>query len=323
MAQVNIICQGYNGAYAHLNGLHYIDVTHRKFLAATLTIGFQRFHNVLQAGPRLWLHRVGQGLSALSYLTDEFGDLRLAPDHHSLDGSEKSGMSYWHGMVFAKLATAEILGIRWLLHADAMEKSGRLHRNPPANPANKKSKKRADMAGQDDQMRWHVVEAKGFSRGLPPNAVQNAKDQAGVVSSIDNTVPETTSASVACLWKSPIEIVLDDPPPSGGEQWSIKNDDFWSSYYEGLADYIRRAKKPKTHAKHPGFVFASLSPLLGIIPRSQRPPNWATPMIGLPEVLLKDVTLAPKIIPRLLANGVLDNVAEDGVALVGSVGDFN
>lgn len=316
MATVNVICQGYKGAYQHLNGVHQINVTRRKFLLATLTLGFQRFGNFAQAGPRLLLHRFGIGLSAISYFSDEFGDLRLSPDHQSLDGSEKGGMSYWQGMVFAKLAAAEVLGIRWLQHADAMEKEGRLHRMQNAFPGSSKKNRRADMAGRDDQLRWHVVEAKGFSRNLPPNAIQNAKDQAGVVSLIDNTVPETTSAAVSCLWKSPIEIVLDDPAPSEEEEWLIGEAGFWRSYYGGLVNYMR-SSGTTSDSNHPGFVFASLPPFLGVDEADGKALK-----IGLPEVLLMDVTSAPKIVSRLLENSELDHVAEDGIALLGRVDDF-
>lgn len=323
MARVNVICRNYQGAHQGLNRRHQIEITPWKFFAATMTLGFQRFRNFVQAGPRLWFHRMGQGLSGISYLTTENGGLSLAANHGDLDGSEKGGMSYWQGMAFAKLAAAEVLGVRWLQHADAMEKRGQLQRNPTANPANAQSRKRADMVGQDDQGQWHVVEAKGFSSHPGLQAFRDAKIQAGMVGLIDNNVPVTSSACVACLWKKPIEIVLDDPPPFGKERWSLGSDGFWECYYGGLVDYIRDAKKMLAFDEYPGFTFASLTPLLGIIHRSKRPPNWETPMIGLPAALLNDVSLAPKIVPRLFANGALDNVAEDGVALVGSLGDFN
>lgn len=289
------------------------------YLAATLTLGFQRFSSVVQAGPRLWLHRLGQGLSGIAYLSNKGGFLCLSQDHRALDGSEKTGMSYWQGMVFAKLAVAEVLRIRWLQHADAMESLGRLDRNTGQG-----KNSRADMVGQDDNKRWHVVEAKGFSRTLPPGAIQNAKDQAGIVGTIDNEPPTTTSASIACLWKSPIEIVLDDPPPIKNEKWHLNRDDYWSSYYGGIANYIRSAKNPQSHPDLPGFSFASLSPLLGIVPKSRRSTQWEMPMVGLPDVLLRNVSMAPKILPDLMnsSSNHFDRVLQDGVALVGTVDDF-
>ena len=325
MSRVLIQCKRYAGAYQQLNRWHEMDVTPWRFIAASLTLGFQRFPEVLQAGPRLWLHRLGLGFSGAAYLADVYGQLCLTGDHANLDASEKGAMSYWQGMVLAKLAAAEILGIRWLQHADAMEKRGvliRTQRPLPRGRRNPRADKRADMAGQDDTGGWHIIEAKGFSShpGLP--AFEKAKTQAGMVASINQTVPLTTTGCVASLWKTPIEIVMDDPPPVGNEFWSIPHLAFWQDYYGGLADYIRGSKRLKTSTDQPGFTFASLSPLLGLLPLKDRQKDWQAPMIGLPDDILADPTKAPKLLPRLFAQGPLDRVAEDGVALVGTIGGW-
>ncbi|MCB1093429.1 MAG: hypothetical protein KDL87_17960, partial [Verrucomicrobiae bacterium] len=163
MPRVNVNCKGFEGAYDHLNGEHSVEVPYWKFLAASLTVGFQRFGDLVSGGRHLFQHRFGLGLAGMAYLADENGSLRLDGSHAALDGSEKGAVSYWQGMVLAKIVAAEILGVRWLQHADAMERRGDLIRRPARQPRRrahkakgKKRGKRADMVGKDDQDGWHV-----------------------------------------------------------------------------------------------------------------------------------------------------------------------
>src|SRR5580658_10581946 len=101
-----------------------MDVTRLAFLRASITLGFQRFGDVLFAGPRLWTHRFGLGLSGFAYLENRSGNLCRVAEHRVLDASEKAAMSYWQGMVFAKLVAENKLSIPWLAHVDDMIRKG-------------------------------------------------------------------------------------------------------------------------------------------------------------------------------------------------------
>jgi hypothetical protein len=331
MPRVIVICKGYKGAYESLNGSHTVDVPHWKFFAASLTVGFQRFTDITSGGWRLFSHRLGLGFAGIAYLADEDGNLRLDGSHGFLDGSEKGAVSYWQGMVFAKIVAAEVLGVRWLQHADAMEKRGdlvRLQSTIPKNTSGKlrggKRGKRADMAGKDDQNAWHVVEAKGYSSHPGKKAFSDAKDQAGRVESIESAPPMTTSACISCLWQSPIEVILDDPPSGALEKWSIPDEVFWSSYYGPIAEHIRSSDYKQTDKRFPGFVFAPIyevfreeifiAPLFDL---------GNLPSIGLPKALIDDPSSALRIVPGLFQNGDPYRIASDGIALRGDLGAFD
>jgi hypothetical protein len=330
MPKVSVICKGYGGTYAHLNGSHSVDVPHWKFIAASLTVGFQRFVDIASSGWRLHFHRLGFGMAGIAYLAEENGNLRLHESHGVLDGSEKGVVSYWQGMVFAKIIVAEVLGVRWLQHADAMEKRGDLVRRQTANSKRtsgksrgKKRGKRADMAGKDDQNDWHVVEAKGYSSHPGNNAFNDAKDQAGMVEIIENSPPKTTSACISCLWKSPIEIILDDPLIEGLEEWTIPDNEFWNSYYGSIADHIRSSEFSETDERFPGFEFA---PILGGVLEEIFPSRFFAirkfPSIGLPKALIDDPSSALKVIPALFQNQNPYRIANDGIAIRGNLGAF-
>lgn len=327
MPKISVICKGFRGVYEHLNKTHDVEVPYWKFIVASLTVGFQRFGDLTSGGRRLLQHRLGLGMASIAYLGDENGSLRLDGSHVALDGSEKGTVSYWQGMVLAKIVAAEILGVRWLQHADAMERRGDLIRRPAKQPRRtakgKKRGKRADMAGKDDQNGWHVFEAKGFSSHPGKKAFRDAKDQAGMVKTIENDTPMTTSACISCLWKSPIEVIVDDPPVSGFEDWTIPNEGFWNSYYGAIADHIRKSEFVEEDEGYPGFVFAPVVeafrdeifhlPLFDV---------RKIPSIGLPKTLLDDPSRAPKVIPELFESGDRYHIANDGVAVRGNLGEF-
>lgn len=331
MPRVSVICKGYKGAYSNLNGAYFVDVPYWKFLAASLTVGLQRFGDLVSGGRCLLQHRLGLGLAGIAYLANESGTLRLDESHAALDGSEKGAVSYWQGMVLAKIVAGEILGVRWLQHADAMERRGdlirrsvRQPRKSDRKPKRKKRGKRADMVGKDDQNGWHVFEAKGFSNHPGNKAFQDAKNQAGMVKTIENDTPKTTSACISCLWKTPIEIILDDPIVSGPEDWTIPNEGFWNSYYGPIAEHIRTSEFIQEDGRTPDFVFAPVVEML----RDEillSPPFDVRkiPSIGLPKLLLDDPSQAPKVISDLFQRGGLYRVANDGVALRGNLGEFS
>ena len=75
---------------------------------------------------------------------------------------------------------------------------------------------------------------------------------------------------------------------------------------------------------HPGYRFASLSPLLGILPMSGRRDRWKRPMIGLPEEIIRDVNQAGIVLPRLFAAGRLpEEAGADGITFLGGPMDWD
>ena len=208
MAEIKLITKRFRGAYKSLNKTEMLTITRRAFLRASLTLGFQRFGDFWHSGWRSWTHRLGTGLSGLAYLESSSANLHLSPDYGRLDGSEKSAMSYWQGMIFAKLVAEQKLSVRWLAHVDDMRSKGLLTTTASTN-------ERGDFVGHTLAGDWHVVEAKGRSTHLEKGLVKKAKRQAALVKTINGVAPHTHSACVSCLWKNPIVVLFDDPPGGG------------------------------------------------------------------------------------------------------------
>jgi hypothetical protein len=320
VSNISIQTTGFTGAYAALNGSSLVDVTRLAFLRASLTLGFQRFGDVMSAGWRLWSHRLGLGFSGLAYLEDRTGNLCRVAEHSALDSSEKGAMSYWHGMVFAKLVAEHTLQIPWLAHVDDMIRKGVLTATPG-------TKERGDLAGRTLAGDWHVIEAKGRSSRIEKDLIQDAKHQAALITLVSGRTPRTHSACVTCLWTDPIKVILDDPPPKEGddtESWSFTDAEFLNYYYRNMAAYIQSYGSQTGQDTLLGYVTAPLFPYFleerEFFPFMPRDLFRRAPLrIGLPAEILESPTQAAVFLANRDSNPS-PYIGLDGVALLGVQG---
>ncbi len=320
MANVRVTCQNFAGPFAATNGVRTRDISQRAVLRAVVTVGAQRFRDVLSPGWRHLLHRFGMGLSAVSFLRQTPAGLCLSDTYGSLDGSEKGAATYWYGMALAKIVAETELGIPWLAHVDQMRVSGALTITSGSN-------ERGDLVGRDGQARWHVVEAKGRSSPFPGSLVANAKSQSARVTKIDGHSPATTSACIASLFTQPISVLLDDPPPqddANGEQWEIEDDLFFKEYYRGITQLLRAFGQYRERTVGgAALVVAPLYPFFWNYFPVPRPPPFDGR--GLELGLLKTIFETPERASdavKKLARDDEDKVAGDGIAILGPIPEW-
>lgn len=318
MAKVTVECRNFTGTHAALNGVSPSYISRCAILRATITVGAQRFSDVFSCGYGRLLHRLGVGLSALSLLEERSEGLCSAPAYDALDLSEKGAVTYWYGMVFAKLVAESKLGVRWLAHVDRMLESGAL-------TIASASKERPDLAGRGMNKQWHVLEAKGRTGPYAPSLVSGAKGQAARVIAINGLPPATTSACIASLFTRPIYVLLDDPKSDtshSGEKWTIEDDGFFRQYYRKFIEYFREFSAAREEAKH-AAVFR-IAPLLPFCRDFVRLPSVPQFLEGLEIGLLKSICDAPEramdAVRELPHND--DRIGSDGIALFGSIPDW-
>jgi len=230
----------------------------------------------------LW--RIGMVRSAVQ-LSD--GHWKQTAEYQRLDGSEKSAVSYFLGMVQATIVAQELLGTPYLVHVDAALKA--IHK--PSH------RKRPDLVGYclrpttqalATQGRL-LVEAKGRSGAYDPKAVGSARKQLG------KTTPSTPSNPAMALLGSPANRLLvaseayfdvsgkskraigqgfwcsylEDPPsPETGNQ-DLSDDDFCSLidfvHYLPVISAVRQLKELRLDVtEHNGWVRAAL-PGAGVV----------------------------------------------------------
>ncbi len=315
MGKISVSVEGFTGDYAGLNGVREMKVSRRAILGASLTLGFQNFGDLMSAPGRQWLHRILQGCSSLNCLSKTGRGWSGHEFRDSLDGSEKSQLSYWQGMIFAKLVAANVLSVPWLANVDDLVSSGTV-------VTDDETEERGDLVGRCHQNRWHVVEAKGRSNPYSADLIEKAKQQARRIATVSGEAPVTHSACVASLWKDPIEVILADPPPDGDESLDFQDGQFWKNYYAGITSYIQEFSEITKFTKpFVGYTFASLAPILRELPEETIGVLQPLPTeIGIDTRILENPSMAPKIIGMSKEDG--PQATGDGLLLVGPFGNL-
>ena len=233
MSNISLEITKFRGNYAHLNQPYtHLEVSKLEMMLASITLGFRSWSEPDILSWRSLIHRFGLGLSSISYLEEDEELWRRHSSYAHLDGSEKGAMSYWQGMIFAKVIAEKKLDIPWLIHADSLTKSGQLIRAT-------KSKK-GDFMGRDINQKWHSIEAKGRSNSVEKGLIKHAKKQAKSIKKTSPIQATTASVCLSSILKSGIKIRLIDPPID--QNSNSESPDYRiivEKYYEGSFSYLK------------------------------------------------------------------------------------
>jgi hypothetical protein len=145
------------------------------------------------------------------------------PAYNRLDPSEKSAVSYFHGMVGARLMTEDLLRVPLLVHLDAVL----------AHLGVSTSKSRPDFVGLDPVAGTYSIalEAKGRSRGWSDHPLTSAKKQARLLPSVVSTTTTVTAASLMYFEDNQWVGHLEDPPSQKRQIRPLSPGLLTASYY--------------------------------------------------------------------------------------------
>ena len=148
-----------------------------------------------------------------------------------LDPSEKSAVSYFMGMIGARLLTADLLALPHLVHLDAilriMRKSIR--------------KSRPDFIGYHpgNSTFSMAVEAKGRTHGYDGAAFNTAKSQAGRVPTVVGTTTTITAATMTYFEDDSWCATMADPPRNKASAPDVPANLLVASYYLPIVQALR------------------------------------------------------------------------------------
>jgi hypothetical protein len=160
--------------------------------------------------------------------------VRTSTLYQRLETTEKSGVSFRLGMAFAAVVAERVLTITMLEHLN--------HSNSLLFPSG--GKRRADLFGLDAAGGCHVIEAKSRTHGHDRALVEYAKSQAANIAVVDTKTgpyePLTRSAAVADLSRSPVQVLLEDPPKEAPPEkpYRIITDQVIGYHYSAVPDLI-------------------------------------------------------------------------------------
>ena len=214
---------------SRLNGSARLRVTWRDLLLAAITVGKASL-DVLQFG-RYSIAEVLHRVACFEAYFDIKGSrLVHSPAHATLDPTEKALVSYYLGMVSAKIYADKVLGIPWMMHISRYESKWSVrYGSNPAWP---------DLFGCNASGDWIVAEAKGRSR-VTTQLISKMQAQKSAVASINGFAPAHRIGVASRFSAKRLDLRVVDPPARQGAQEVSIDPALWLiDYYRPLVDLI-------------------------------------------------------------------------------------
>lgn len=185
-----------------LNGLNSVDIQWPELVWAAITVGRKSWDDVIRYGSLSWLEIIYRSaiLRANLSSTPQAGFTKT-DTYKNLDPSEKSAVSYFFGLSFAKLAAQRLFGIPWLVHLDCFSDL----------PIRLRGNQRPDLIGENYRGEWGVFEAKGRTNRIDKKTIQKAKEQTRMLRKIDGSNPSIRVASISHFSDDTLNLHLEDP----------------------------------------------------------------------------------------------------------------
>lgn len=133
--------------------------------------------------------------------------------YESLDPSEKSGVSYFLGLISASLLCEILLQVPWIVHFDVFG-----HLFPSFATS---GRRRPDLIGANLASDYVVVESKGRTNAASQSVAVEAKQQALAVNTIGGKTPIARIASVTHFRDGGLSVFLHDPEVKSEEPIDI------------------------------------------------------------------------------------------------------
>lgn len=214
-----------------------MKVTWEDLIWSAITVGRKNRAAVIQHDYYSLLEMIYRSTMIGANLRSSNKDELIKTDaYKSLDPSEKSAISYFLGLSFAKLAAEKLLGIPWLIHLDCFSD---LSIDPKDN-------RRPDLIGMDYQGRWGVFEAKGRTNSIEKKLIQKAKKQTQMVRKIDGSNPWVRIASISYFFYHKLKLHLEDPDETHSDAIDFEipggEDQFLKYYYQPFISLVENSQ---------------------------------------------------------------------------------
>jgi hypothetical protein len=223
---------------------------------SAITVGRKSWADVLQFGTYS-RYEMGWRLGIL------YANLREGPDgelqktraFERLDPSEKGAISYFLGLVVAKLVAERLFGVAWLLHLDVYSQS----LNPTVHLGEK-----PDFVGMDTTRRWVVIESKGRTHGITAALMQDAKRQTRSLRNIGGALPVLRAVVAGYFSGQRLRARVRDPEDydNDASDLMIEAPQLVRSYYQPLMEFIEVSDhKPRQDTETGSTIIRAELPL--------------------------------------------------------------
>ena len=247
-----------------------LQTTWPEIVYAAITVGRASFSHVTLYGRYSAFEMLHRTSLIYAYLKLGLSDRLLRTTaYDGLDPSEKSGVSYFIGLMSAQLFSSRLLGVRYLSHLD-------VYRNFPdpryrLNPTFFSGRKKPDLVGQNTSGDWVAIEAKGRTNGFESGVVQSAKtQQLANLRSINSVPPSLKVALLAYFESGVLNVHLEDPQELNEEPFDLnlpEREEYIKHWYQPFVDlvtYQEHRIRRETDGEYLVVTFQDLDTTIGL-----------------------------------------------------------
>lgn len=230
-----------SSSIAALQGKKDLSCSWAELLWAAITVGKRNWNDVWRFGNYSRLEALVRGtMIYASLMEDKSGRIIQTENFFNMDPSEKTSISYFHGLMATKILARNLLNVPWILHFDLYKSGISHHLHNGFKP---------DFIGLNDNQDWVVLEAKGRSNGIDREAINKGKTQTRGLGTIVGQLPTLRVVVQSYFTKSGyFRCLIVDPE---GHEENVVNVDFpmnifFSKYYDYILKLISSFdKNPK------------------------------------------------------------------------------
>jgi hypothetical protein len=214
------------------DGISVLECSWAEIVHSAITVGRKNRLDVLRFGQYSLLEVVYRAAMVYANLQQAGDAIVKSPAYDSLDSSEKGAVSYYLGLVIAKLFAMKLLDTPWLMHLDVYQDA--------LLPVFAPGKSRPDLVGVRNLRQWVVIESKGRTGGGNDKVLKNAKNQTRRLRRIGGQLVDIRVAMVTCFLRRHLSAAWSDPDDydDDGFDLNVSIDDFVARYYDPIRQLI-------------------------------------------------------------------------------------
>lgn len=227
--------KGFNNGYDKL-ACSWTDIIH-----AAITVGRKDWKAVKRHGEySIYEYKFRRNMINAFLRENRDGKLEITEAFKWLDPSEKTAVSFFLGLMGAKLFSRKLFDTPWLMHLD-LYKNNVTGTNNNLHITYWKTTKntRPDLIGLNKSGDWNVFEAKGRSN-YSTETLKKAKIQSQSIKTINNQTPNLMLGTVTYYRKKELNIRIIDPDESNENAVELEIDvsSYLMDYYYPIAAFI-------------------------------------------------------------------------------------
>lgn len=213
-------------------GIKILNFTIQELMWAAITVGRANLTDVLQNGIYSQYEIMYRASMLVANLSLKGQRLIKSSAYEHLDPSEKSGVSYFLGLIFTKLLSSKLLNTPWIVHIDVYRKQFELNGNAMDF---RSSRSRPDLIGLDNTRNWIVFESKGRTNGVDVDYLLDvAKEQTRKLRRIGTNFPLLRIGVVTHFPYGEVLVDWKDPEGYNEKSFDIQTneEEYLSNYYK-------------------------------------------------------------------------------------------